>query len=289
LATRRRCGRGTCEQLGKLAGALSLVYGTFNNVHPPEHLTWLKISQATVFMCEDYDSHSPLLELHIDDCEISMPGLLGICAFTQLQVLECGEHAVVTAPDVANSLCLVAPIHVPAEFFSLSGLTRLSMLFLTSQAVDGIIDTKWLYSLSHLQHLTLQVFENKAHDVGLCMTFHEQLTHLNKLEFLMVAADVTCAIYFCVPWHLMTALQSVDFQGSAGIMGDILGLLEAPRLQSISYTREIGEDVSGNVLYAREAFALPWKKLEHYMQVHHIKHATVDCKFEFETVTTLEV
>ncbi len=265
---------------------LSLVYGTFNNLHPPDHLTWLRISQATATMCEDYDGHSSLLELHVDDCELSMPGLLGICACTQLQVLECGDHTVVTAPNAANSLCLVAPIHVPADFFSLSGLTKLSMVFLSSQAVGGNIDTTWLYGLFHLQHLTLQVHENNAHDVGLCMTFDDQLTHFNKLQFLMAAADVTCAIYFCVPWHLMTALQSVDFQGSVGFTGDMSDLLQASGLKTITYTSEAGEDVSGNVMYAREAFVRPWKERKEYMLLH---HPTVDCQFEFETTSSLTV
>ena len=166
-------------------------------------------------------------------------------------MLECGEHTVVDASNAANSLSLVAPIHVPAAFSILTGLTRLSMLFLTRQAVGGMVDTTWLYSLSNLQHLTLEVYEKSAHDVGICMTIHDQLTHLNKLQFLLVAADVTCAICFCVPWHLMTALESVDFRGSVGFMGDTSDLLKASRLKTISYTRGISEDDSENVLYAR--------------------------------------
>ena len=268
---------------------LSLVYGTFNNVHPPDHLTWLRIIHATATMCEDYDGHSSLLELHISDCELNTPGPFGLCACTQLQVLECGDHTVVTAPNAANSLSLVAPIHVPADFFSLSGLTKLSIVFLSSQAVGGDIDTAWLYGLSHLQHLALHVYVDSDHDVGLCMAFDDKLTRLNNLQYLMATADADCAIHFCVPWHLMTALQSVDFQVSVGITGDISDLLKAPRLKTISYTRGIGEDDFGNVLYARDAFALPWKEREQYMQVHHMMHATVDCKFEFETVTTLAV
>ena len=48
--------------------------------------------------------------------------------------------------------------------------------------------------------------------VGLCMAFDEKLTRLNNLQSLMAVADADCAIHFCVPWHLMTALQSVYFQ-----------------------------------------------------------------------------
>ena len=61
--------------LSSLANLQELsLHGTFVNVQPPEHLTWLRISQATAFMSDDYDSHSSLLELQINDCELSMPG-----------------------------------------------------------------------------------------------------------------------------------------------------------------------------------------------------------------------
>ena len=265
---------------------LSLVYGTFNNLHPPDHLTWLRISQATATMCEDYDGHSSLLELHVDDCELSMPGPLGICAFTKLQVLDCGDYTVITAPNAANSLSLPAPIRVPAGFSSLSGLTKLSMGFSSSQAVGGNVDTMWLYGLFHLQHLALQVCDSITHDVGLCMAFDDKLTRLKNLQTLMAAADVACAINFCVPWHLMTALQSVGFQGSIGITGDMSDLLQASGLKTITYTSEAGEDVSGNVMYAREAFVRPWKERKEYMLLH---HPTVDCQFEFETMSSLTV
>lgn len=191
---------------------LSLAYGSFNNVHLPEHLTCLRIFQATATMCEHYDGHSSLLELHIANCELNMLGPVGLRAYTQLQVLECGKHTVVTAPNEANSLSLVAPIHVPADFFSLSGLTTLKMVFLSSQAVGGDIDTAWLYGFSHLQNLALDVCVDGDHDVGLCMAFDDKLTRLNNPQYLMAAADTGCAIQFCVPWHLMTALHSVDFR-----------------------------------------------------------------------------
>jgi len=191
---------------------LSLVYGTFTNIHPPGRLKCFRVSQATATMCQNYDRHSSLLKLRVEDCELSMPGLLGICAFTNLQVLECGDHTVVTASNAANSLSLVAPIHVPADFFCLSGLTKLKMVFLSSQAVGGDIDTTWLYGLLHLQHLALHVYVDSDNGVGLCMAFDEKLTRLNNLQSLMAVADADCAIHFCVPWHLMTALQSVYFQ-----------------------------------------------------------------------------
>ncbi len=191
---------------------LSLAYGAFSNLHPPDHLLWLRISQATATICEAYDGHSSLLELHMSDCELEMPGPSGLCACTHLQVLMCGDHTVVTAPNAANSLSLVAPIHFPADFSSLSGLTTLSMVFVSSQAVGGDIDTTWLYGLLHLQHLALHVYVDSDNGVGLCMAFDEKLTRLNNLQSLMAVADADCAIHFCVPWHLMTALQSVYFQ-----------------------------------------------------------------------------
>jgi len=257
---------------------LSLAYGTFNNVHPPDHLTWLRITQATAAICEEYAGYSSLLELHVGSCELSMPGLLGICAFTQLQVLECGNHTVVTAPNAANSLSLVAPIHVSAAFFSLSGLTKLSMIF-SSEGLGGDIDTAWLYSLFHLQHLALTVYVDSDHDIGLCMALDDKFTRLNNLQYLMAAADADCAIHFCVPWHLMTALQCVDFQGSVGITGDISDLLQASRLETLEYISGIEEVNSGDVRYryAPEAFVRPWKELEQYIQLH---PPSVDCHFE---------
>jgi len=257
---------------------LSLAYGAFNNVHPPEHLTSLRIFQATATMCAHYDGHSSLLELHIGDCELNMPGSVGLRAYTQLQVLECGKHTVVTAPNAANSLSLVAPIHVPADFFCLSGLTKLKMVFLSSQAVGGDIDTAWLYGLSHLQHLALDVCVDGDHDVGLCIAFDHKLTRLNNLQYLLAAADTGCAIHFCVPWHLMTALHSVDFQVSVGITGDISDLLQASRLKTITYTSAIEEEDSEVVTYAPEAFVRPWKELEQYIQLH---CPTFECQFVF--------
>ncbi len=230
---------------------LSLVYGTFNSIHPPGLLKWLRVSQATATMCENYDRHSSLLELRVEDCELSMPGLLGICAFTNLQVLECSHHTVVTASNAANSLILVAPIHVPADFFSLSGLTKLTMICVSSQAVGGNIDTAWLYSLFHLQLLALNVYVDSDHDIGICMALDDRLTRLTNLQYLIAAADADCAIHFCVPWHLMTALQGVDFHGSVGITGDMSELLQASRLETITYISGIEEGNSRNLEHAR--------------------------------------
>ena len=261
---------------------LSLVYGTFTNIHPPGRLKCFRVSQATATMCQNYDRHSSLLKLRVEDCELSMSGLLGICAFTNLQVLECGDHTVVTASNAANSLSLVAPIHVPADFFSLSGLTKLTMICVSSQAVGGNIDTAWLYGLSHLQLLALNVYVDRNHVIGLCMALDDKLTRLTNLQYLMAAADADCAIHFCVPWHLMTALQGVNFYGSVGITGDMSELLQASRLETITYISGIQEGNPGNIEHAREAFVRPWKELQQYTQLH---HPSVDCEFEFETTT----
>ncbi len=264
---------------------LSLAYGTFSNLHPPDHLLWLRISQATATICEDYDGHSSLLELHISDCELDMPGPSGLCACTQLQILECGDRTVVTAPNAANSLSLVAPTHIPAGAFNLSGLTALSLVFDCSQAGGGNFDTVWLYSLVHLQHLALHVYVDSDNGGGLCMAFDEKLTRLNNLQSLMAAADADCAILFCPPWHLMTALQSVHCQCSVGIT-NISDLLPASRLRTIKYASGLEEENSGNVRYAPEAFVQPWRKLEQYIQLH---CPTFDCQFEFETTSSSTV
>ena len=259
---------------------LSLAYGAFNDVHPPEPLTCLRIFQATATICAHYHGHSSLLELHIGDCELNMPGSAGLRTYTQLQVLECGKHTVMTAPNAINSLSLVAPIHVPADFFSLSGLTKLSMVFLSSQAVyvGGNIDTAWLCGLSNLQNLALHVYHDGDHCAGLCMTVDDNLTRLKNLQYLLAAADTGCAIHFCVPWHLMTALHSIDFQVSVGITGDISDLLQASRLKTITYTSTIEEEDSEIVTYAPEAFVWPWKEREQYIQLH---HPTFECQFAF--------
>jgi len=196
--------------------------------------------------------------------------------------LECGDHTVVTASNAANSLSLVAPIHVPADFFSLSGLTKLTMICVSSQAVGGNIDTAWLYGLSHLQLLALNVYVDRNHVIGLCMALDDKLTRLTNLQYLMAAADADCAIHFCVPWHLMTALQGVNFYGSVGITGDMSELLQASRLETITYISGIQEGNPGNIEHAREAFVRPWKELQQYTQLH---HPSVDCEFEFETTT----
>ena len=262
---------------------LSLVCGIYKNVHPPDHLTWLRLIHSTVTMCEDYNSHSSLLELHMSDCELNMPGPFGLSACTQLQVLECGDRTVVTAPNAANTLSLVAPFHIPAGVFDLSGLTELSLVFDCSQAGGGNIDTMWLFSLSHLQHLALSVYVYNDQDAGVDMEFDDKLTRLNNLQSLLASADVACAINFCVPWHLMTALQSVDFHGSVGIMGDMSDILQASKLRSISYISGTNDGNSGNIEHAREAFVRPWKELEQYIQLH---HPSVDCQFEFETTSS---
>ena len=214
----------------------------------------------------------------MSDCKLDMPGPSGVCACTQLQVLECGDCTVVTAPNAANSLSLVAPIHIPADISSLSGLTTLSMFFLSSQAVGGDVDTAWLYGLSHLQHLALHVFVDSDNGVGLCMAFNEKLTRLNNLQSLMALADADCAIQFCVPWHLMTALQSMHFQCSVGITGDIPDLLQASRLKIITYASGIEEENSGIVRFAPEAFVQPWKEIEQYIQ---LQCPTFDCLFVY--------
>jgi len=143
-------------------------------------------------------------------------------------------------------------------------------------AWGGDIDTAWLYGLSNLQNLALHVYHDGDHDVGLCMAFDDKLTRLNNLQHLLAAADTGCAIHFCVPWHLMTALHSVDFQVSVGITGDISDLLQASRLKTITYTSAI-ED-SEIVTYAPEAFVRPWKELEQYIQLH---CPTFECQFVF--------
>jgi hypothetical protein len=157
----------------------------------------------------------------------------GLSGCRNLQVLTVHGHSCITAESAEHTLSLLSHCHIPDNISKLSALTEL-VLDIMPNADPA--DTPWLYQLTGLQSLQLQLFGDAAMYLG------TELAALSNLRALYVSLNEMgvdqCFVYVNTKWELMHSLQHVTFKGRAGsfcFWTATLNLVNAPNLRSLSF------------------------------------------------------
>ncbi len=212
--------------------SLKLSGGNFTSLQSFAHLTNLEVSQATASANGIDKCHfsSKLQNLVVNNGLLLSKDVEGLSGCRNLQVLTIHGHSCITSESAEDTFSLLRyPCHVPPRIAKLSALTELALdIMLNARAAHY----PWLYQLTGLQSLQLQLFGDVTMYIG------TELAALTNLRTLYVSLNEDDGlVYIDVKWQLMHALQHVTLRGSVGLspfLAFMSDLVSAPNLQSLS-------------------------------------------------------
>ncbi len=217
--------------------SLKLSGGNFTSLQSFAHLTNFEVLQARahasgVVKCQ---FSSKLQKLVVKNGRLHNLDVEGLSGCRNLQALTIHGHSRITAESAEDTFSLLRyPSHIPPSISKLSALTEL--------ALDVVLngrggDLPWLYQLTGLQSLQLQLFGDASHTY-VTVYIGTELAALSDLRTLYVSLNEDDGLVCInVKWQLMHALQHVTLRGSVGLspfLTFMSDLVSAPNLQTLS-------------------------------------------------------
>ena len=213
---------------------LKLSGGEFTGLQSFAHLTSLEVVQATAY-ASGVDKclfSSKLQTLSVKNGILLNLDVKGLSGCRKLQVLTIHGLSYVAPESADNTLLILSYCHIPPSISKLSALTELALDIRPSADPANL---PWLYKLTALQSLQLQLFGGVSMYIGL------KLAALSKLRTIYVSLNGErsgeCRLFINVEWELMHTLQQDTFKRRVGLfcfLSTICNLENAPNLQSLS-------------------------------------------------------
>ena len=214
--------------------SLKLSGGEFTGLQSFAHLTNLEVLRAKASASGIDKCHfsSKLQKLVVNNSILHGLDAEGLSGCRNLQVLTIHGHSCITSETALDTLSLLSYCHIPHRLSKLSALTELALDIVPNA---DPADLPWLYQLTGLQSLQLQLFGDVTMYLG------TELAALSNLRALYVSLNEGrghgCVVCLNVKWELMHALQHVTFKGRIGSLcfwSAALDFVHAPNLKPLS-------------------------------------------------------
>ena len=206
---------------------LELWNGSFGRIEMLEHLTSLIVTDAQVECFEDSRSVTSLLELHLEDSQLTRFHSRGVGACTGLVDLMLGGASML-ADNADESMQCGNQFHIATNLTALTNLT--SLYFYTYQ---HCVQLEWLTELAGLHKLGLVVESILDHPVVLPTT----LSLLSNLTELTITGSGCGEVHMNFNWARLRSLAAVYLAGKFCFTQGLDGVQDLKHLSRLDFRR----------------------------------------------------